>query len=199
MKSTAGAQGEALASVWAERDGFAAEVVCSGAGLVSISLGLASGLEAARRCARRKTLAALGAAPPAAEPRGGAAAAQARRAAAALQAYLDDRDPNAEALGELPLDLRVGSDFERQVWGTLRAVGRGRTISYGELASAAGRPGAARAVGRAMSKNPCPIVVPCHRVLAAGRRLGGFTGGLAIKRRLLRHEGASWREPKKGA
>jgi methylated-DNA-[protein]-cysteine S-methyltransferase len=69
----------------------------------------------------------------------------------------------------------------------------GETVSYGELAEMAGRPGAARAVGGAMARNPVPLFVPCHRVLAAGGRLGGFGGArnaLDIKRWLLAHEAA---------
>lgn len=81
--------------------------------------------------------------------------------------------------------------FRRRVLDALRTVPFGRTLSYGELARRAGKPGAARAVGTAMAKNPIPLVIPCHRVLAAGGRIGGFSAGLALKRALLSLEGVS--------
>jgi O-6-methylguanine DNA methyltransferase len=90
----------------------------------------------------------------------------------------------------LELDLRdVQSDFNAAVLEACRSIPWGHTLTYGELAERAGSPGAARAVGAAMSQNPVPIVVPCHRVVAS-TGLGGFTGGLANKRTLLAHEGA---------
>jgi methylated-DNA-[protein]-cysteine S-methyltransferase len=91
----------------------------------------------------------------------------------------------------VPVDLgSVTADFRRRVLETLhRDVPYGETVSYGELAVMAGRPGAARAVGSAMATNPVPVVVPCHRVLAAGGRIGGYGGGLGVKRALLALEG----------
>lgn len=91
------------------------------------------------------------------------------------------------SLDQLVLDLRGVSPFCRKVYAAARQIPVGETISYGELAQRIGSPGAARAVGRALGTNPLPIVVPCHRVLAAGGKLGGFTahGGLATKQRLL--------------
>jgi methylated-DNA-[protein]-cysteine S-methyltransferase len=77
------------------------------------------------------------------------------------------------------------NDFRRRVLCELAKVRFGHTLSYGELARRAGNPGAARAVGGVMAKNPIPLVVPCHRVLAAGGKIGGFTGGLRLKRALL--------------
>lgn len=83
----------------------------------------------------------------------------------------------------------VTGAFRRRVLETLHAeLPFGHTITYGELALLAGRPQAARAVGSAMSHNPLPIFVPCHRVLASAG-LGGFGPGLEVKRKLLRHEG----------
>jgi methylated-DNA-[protein]-cysteine S-methyltransferase len=98
-----------------------------------------------------------------------------------------------QALDHVPVDLSsVDNEFQRQVLTTLRKrVGPGKTISYGELAEAVGHPGAARAVGTVMAQNPVPIVVPCHRVLAAGGKLGGYGGGLEMKHGLLQLEGAS--------
>jgi methylated-DNA-[protein]-cysteine S-methyltransferase len=84
----------------------------------------------------------------------------------------------------LPLDLR-GTEFQLRVWQKLREIPYGETITYGELAERLTQPGAQRAVGLANGANPVPIVVPCHRVIAAGGRLGGFGGGLDAKRRLL--------------
>jgi O-6-methylguanine DNA methyltransferase len=88
---------------------------------------------------------------------------------------------------DLELDLR-GSAFELRVWNALRAIPWGRTRTYGEIAKSLGEPGASRAVGQANGRNPLPIVVPCHRVLS-GTGLGGFSGGLDVKQRLLALEG----------
>jgi len=87
-----------------------------------------------------------------------------------------------------PLDLSGGTTFQRKVWEALRQIPAGRTKSYGQLAAALGRPGAARAVGSACGANPIPLLIPCHRVLAAGGGLGGFSGGLHWKRQLLARE-----------
>jgi O-6-methylguanine DNA methyltransferase len=88
-----------------------------------------------------------------------------------------------------PLDLSNGTTFQRKVWNTLRKIARGQTKSYGEIARAVGKPKAVRAVGSACGANPIPIFVPCHRVLAANKKLGGFSGGLNWKRELLAREG----------
>jgi len=89
---------------------------------------------------------------------------------------------------DLPLALD-GTDFQRATWHALRSIPFGRTMSYGELARRLGRPRAVRAVGAANGANPIPIIVPCHRVIGADGTLTGYGGGLAIKRRLLVHEG----------
>jgi methylated-DNA-[protein]-cysteine S-methyltransferase len=90
----------------------------------------------------------------------------------------------------VPLDLSGLTAFRLRIYQALRAVPRGHVVDYGELASAAGTPGAARAVGQAMAHNPLPLFVPCHRVVAASGRIGGFSapGGPATKRRLLELE-----------
>jgi O-6-methylguanine DNA methyltransferase len=89
-----------------------------------------------------------------------------------------------------PLD-EAGTAFQRAVWRALRAIPPGQTRTYAEVARALGRPvGAARAVGQACGANPIPVLTPCHRVLAAGGELGGFSAGLEWKRRLLAGEGA---------
>lgn len=98
------------------------------------------------------------------------------------------------ALDSLPVDLEGRTGFSRAVLLALRELGPSRLTSYGELAGAVGRPGAARAVGQAVGANPVPLVIPCHRVLGAGGTLGGYSGGLDTKRRLLVHEGW-WPQP----
>ncbi len=93
-------------------------------------------------------------------------------------------------------DLPMALDVTRFRTRVLRAVGRipfGQARSYGEIARAVGRPRAARAVGQAVGANPLPLLIPCHRVLAAHGRLGGFGGGLSWKRYLLELEGIGWR------
>jgi methylated-DNA-[protein]-cysteine S-methyltransferase len=95
-------------------------------------------------------------------------------------------------LGEIELDLEGVPPFHRLVYEAARAIPPGATLSYGEIAARAGSPGAARAVGQALRKNPFAIVVPCHRVLAAGGKVGGFTanGGVSTKLKLLALERA---------
>jgi len=105
-------------------------------------------------------------------------------ATAALADYFRGTPPHLPAL-----DLR-GSDFQREVWRALVQIPWGEVRTYGELAASLGRPGAARAVGAANGQNPVAILVPCHRVVAVGGRLGGYSGGLDVKRRLLAHEAA---------
>jgi O-6-methylguanine DNA methyltransferase len=87
-----------------------------------------------------------------------------------------------------PLDL-AGTDFQKSVWNALRKISSGKTKSYGEIARAIGNPKAVRAVGGACGANPVPVLIPCHRVLAADGKIGGFSGGLDWKRTLLAREG----------
>jgi O-6-methylguanine DNA methyltransferase len=87
-----------------------------------------------------------------------------------------------------PLDL-AGTAFQKSVWNAMRKISLGKTKSYGKIASAIGKPKAVRAVGGACGANPVPVLVPCHRVLAANKKLGGFSGGLDWKRKLLKLEG----------
>jgi methylated-DNA-[protein]-cysteine S-methyltransferase len=84
-----------------------------------------------------------------------------------------------------------GTEFQRRAWEVLRGIPWGETISYAEQARRMGRPTAVRAVGGANGRNPVPILVPCHRVIAADGSLGGFSGGLAHKRALLALEGVA--------
>lgn len=92
---------------------------------------------------------------------------------------------------DLPLDLDGSTEFQRSVWDHLLRVGHGRVTTYGELADEMGRPESARAVGQAVGANPVPVLIPCHRVVAADGRLGGFSGGLAAKVALLGVEGVT--------
>jgi methylated-DNA-[protein]-cysteine S-methyltransferase len=93
----------------------------------------------------------------------------------------------AVALSETVIDMDGVPPFDRQVYEVARTIRPGATLTYGEVATRIGEPGLARDVGQALARNPFPIVVPCHRVLAAGGKLGGFSarGGAATKRRLL--------------
>jgi O-6-methylguanine DNA methyltransferase len=88
-----------------------------------------------------------------------------------------------------PLDWTGKTDFQKSVWRQMLKISTGKTKSYGEIASAIGNPKAVRAVGGACGANPVPVLVPCHRVLAANKKLGGFSGGLDWKRSLLKREG----------
>ena len=85
---------------------------------------------------------------------------------------------------DLPL-APAGTDFQRAVWETLRAIPYGQTRTYGEIAAAVGRPRAVRAVGQANHVNPLPIFIPCHRVVGRGGALTGYAGGLDLKGALL--------------
>ncbi|MDQ2860889.1 MAG: methylated-DNA--[protein]-cysteine S-methyltransferase [Pseudomonadota bacterium] len=98
----------------------------------------------------------------------------------------------ATDLSGVVLDLQDAPDFERRVYGIARAIPPGETLTYGEIAIRLGEPGAAREVGRALGANPAPIIVPCHRVLGSGGKVGGFSapGGVATKARMLSIEGA---------
>jgi methylated-DNA-[protein]-cysteine S-methyltransferase len=97
------------------------------------------------------------------------------------------------ALETIDLDLDGVPAFHRQAYAAARRIPSGHTVSYGALARTLGKPGAARAIGQAMGKNPFPIVVPCHRVLAANYATGGFSahGGVETKARLLAAEGVT--------
>jgi O-6-methylguanine DNA methyltransferase len=88
-----------------------------------------------------------------------------------------------------PLDWTGKTEFQKSVWRQMLKISAGKTKSYGEIASAIGKPKAVRAVGGACGANPVPVLVPCHRVLAANKKLGGFSGGLDWKRSLLKREG----------
>ena len=106
-----------------------------------------------------------------------------------LQKYFSGQRRNFD----LALDLR-GTEFHKRCWQQLLQIPYGETCSYADIARAVGSPKSFRAVGQANHHNPIAIIVPCHRVLAAGYYLGGYGGGLPVKAYLLRLEGASFRE-----
>jgi methylated-DNA-[protein]-cysteine S-methyltransferase len=91
--------------------------------------------------------------------------------------------------GDWPLDMSGATPFRRRVWRTVRRIPWGQSRTYWWVAVRIGDPRAARAIGQAMGANPLPLVVPCHRVIRTGGGLGGFGGGLEMKRRLLTLEG----------
>ena len=91
------------------------------------------------------------------------------------------------------LEISAATPFQRSVWEAARLIPYGETRSYGWIAQQIGNPKSGRAVGQALGKNPLPIIVPCHRVLAGDGRLGGFTGGIETKQQLLRLEGSTYK------
>jgi len=102
----------------------------------------------------------------------------------ALDAYFRGA---VDALDAVRVDAH-GTSFQSRVWSLLREIPAGETRSYGELAAELGAPGAARAVGMANASNPVAVIVPCHRVVRVGGRIGGYAGGVERKRWLLEHE-----------
>ncbi len=102
---------------------------------------------------------------------------------------LDQYFRGVPVIFSLPLAPDGGSSFQRRVWEELRRIPWGQTRSYGEIAQAVGKPGAARAVGGANGANEIPILIPCHRVIKADGSLGGYASGTDVKRKLLELEG----------
>ncbi len=103
-----------------------------------------------------------------------------------IAAHLESGAPCPKA----ELDMSACTDFQKQIYALVQAIPRGRTMTYGKVAACAGKPGAARAVGRAMATNPFAILVPCHRVVAK-KGLGGYLWGTEMKEKLLRLERVS--------
>lgn len=101
------------------------------------------------------------------------------------RAYVFEYFRNRKPLPAIALDLKKGTDFDRRAWAAIGAIPFGETRSYAEIARAAGSPDAFRAAGRACGRNPVPLFIPCHRVVASGGKLGGFSPGLDKKRVLL--------------
>jgi methylated-DNA-[protein]-cysteine S-methyltransferase len=113
-------------------------------------------------------------------------------------------EPELQELGEyfegkrrrfqVPIDLRWGTAFQKKVLDAASDIPFGHCLCYGDVAKRVGRPKAQRAVGNALGSNPVPIMIPCHRVVASGGGLGGYTGGLDVKRTLMRIEGIETEE-----
>ncbi|MDQ1320689.1 MAG: methylated-DNA-[protein]-cysteine S-methyltransferase [Actinomycetota bacterium] len=104
-------------------------------------------------------------------------------AVAQLDAYFDGR------LRRFDIDVRLdGTDFQRRVWAAAQAIPYGQTRSYSQIAAQIGAPGASRAVGVALGRNPVPIIVACHRVIGSSGALTGYAGGIECKKALIAHE-----------
>jgi len=153
------------------------------AGIVALQLPEASEAETAARLRKTCPTAAEGLPPPPIMAAIGLVAALLRGEAADLSAIV--------------LDMAGVPDFHRRVYDVARTIPPGRTLTYGAIARQLGEPGAARAVGQALGRNPFAVIVPCHRVVAAGGAMGGFSagGGVETKRRILAIEGARAEEP----
>ncbi|HUD87861.1 MAG TPA: methylated-DNA--[protein]-cysteine S-methyltransferase [Xanthobacteraceae bacterium] len=158
-------------------------IVWSGRGIVGVQLPERSENATRNRVLRRFPV-AQGAAPP----------AEVQRVIDGIVALLNGEP---RALGDATLDLQGVSDFNRRVYEVARSIGAGATRTYGEVAERLGDRTLARDVAAALSQNPCPIIVPCHRVMAAGGKTGGFSapGGVRTKLRMLSIEGAQPVEP----
>lgn len=103
-------------------------------------------------------------------------------------AELDEYFAGTRKRFSVPLDLSMATAFQRQVWHALMEIPYGQTISYAKLAANIAKPTAFRACANANGKNPISLIIPCHRVIASDGTLGGYTGGIDIKRTLLAHE-----------
>jgi O-6-methylguanine DNA methyltransferase len=148
-------------------------VAWSDRGLVGVQLPEDSQTETRERMLQRFPAAAETAPPP-----------QVQLAVERIVALLEGE---ASDLSDVALDMEGVAPFHRRVYEVARTIPPGRTLAYGDVAARLGAGRAARAVGQALGRNPFPIVVPCHRVLAAGGKIGGFSahGGTATKRRML--------------
>ncbi|MQA88534.1 MAG: methylated-DNA--[protein]-cysteine S-methyltransferase [Streptosporangiales bacterium] len=157
-------------------------IVWGGRGIVGVQLPEGSELAARARMLRRYPGAREAPPPP-----------DVRRALDGVVALLQGE---ASDLSAVALDMERVPPFHRRVYEVARTIPPGATLSYGEVARRLGDPGLARAVGQALGRNPFAIIVPCHRVLAAGGKVGGFSanGGTGTKLRLLSIEGAQTNE-----
>lgn len=157
--------------------GFCA-VVWSERGIAGVQLPEADARATRARVLKRYPTALESAPPPVAQ-----------RAIEGMVALLDGA---AEDLGDIAVDVAHMSAFNRKVYDVARTIGPGATLTYGDVAERLGDKLLARAVGQALGENPMPLIIPCHRVLAAGGKTGGFSasGGVVTKLRLLTIEGA---------
>ena len=113
-------------------------------------------------------------------------------AVADVAAELQDYFAHRRQQFDVPVDLRGISDFTRRVLKSSRQIPYGKVWTYGDVARDIGRPGASRAVGNALGRNPIPVIIPCHRVILSSGAMGWYTGGPEIKRALLGIEGVTW-------
>ena len=148
-------------------------VAWSDRGLVGVQLPEASAAETRERMLQRFPAAAETAPPP--------------KVQIAIDGIIALLRGEQNDLSSIALDMEGVAPFHRRVYETARSIPPGKTLAYGEVAARLGAAGAARAVGQALGHNPFPIIVPCHRVLSAGGKIGGFSahGGTATKRRML--------------
>jgi len=148
-------------------------VAWSDRGLVGVQLPEASAAETRERMLQRFPAAAETAPPP--------------KVQIAIDGIIALLRGQQNDLSAIALDMEGVAPFHRRVYETARSIPPGKTLAYGEVAARLGAAGAARAVGQALGHNPFPIIVPCHRVLSAGGKIGGFSahGGTATKRRML--------------
>ena len=144
--------------------------------------------EATREAALRRFRERGGAADPVEDE--AALPASVRTTVAAIRAYAEGDETGFD---DIELDLAGIDTFRRAVYAAARRLRHGEIVTYGELAERAGFPGMARETGVALGRNPIPLIVPCHRIIAAGGKLGGFSaaGGTGTKKRLLAHERAT--------
>ncbi|MCK9893032.1 methylated-DNA--[protein]-cysteine S-methyltransferase [Frankia sp. AgB32] len=164
-------------------------VAWSDAGLVAVALPAAS--DAATRALLRRYLATRAHAT-GPEITDGGDDSRPAEVAVAIARMVELLDGVPDDLADVRVDLSGAPEFHRRVYEVTRSIPPGGTLTYGEVAARLGMPGAAQAVGQALGRNPVPIVVPCHRVLAAGGAMHGFSapGGIETKRRMLVIEGA---------
>ncbi len=106
----------------------------------------------------------------------------------AIRAFKRYFSGKRECFRNVDMDISCGSAFERKVWRALKRIPYGETRTYASIAGSIGKPKAARAVGSAIGKNPVPIALPCHRVIRSDGGLGGFSGGIDLKKNLLELE-----------
>jgi len=158
-------------------------IVWSGRGIAGVQIAEKSEQSARNHVVRRYSGAREASSPP-----------DIQRAIADIVALLNGE---GKELNHITLDLDGVPDFNRRVYDVARTIRPGETLSYGEIAARLGDRGLARDVAQALSQNPFPVIVPCHRVLAAGGKMGGFSapGGVRTKLRMLSIEGARYGAP----
>ncbi|MFN2366614.1 MAG: methylated-DNA--[protein]-cysteine S-methyltransferase [Desulfurivibrionaceae bacterium] len=181
-KSPAGATGKCYSAVLAEIGFLKARMILNESEIIHLSF---------NRIYHQQALAMLGKLIPNAQPAGLPTVTE--HTLKLVRQLLSPVPERTVADFETNPFLKNATSFQRRVWHHLCRLGPGETITYGELAAAAGSPGGARAAGNACNRNPLALIIPCHRVVAANG-LGGFAGDLKIKRKLLELEKQAVRE-----